>query len=70
MIKVGDRFKLHSENGMVYKIVIVNINEFRELSMKYGANVYDENGNSLDNVMFFDDEFLEKCEKIMGDKLC
>lgn len=67
MIKLGDTFIFHSSNGMDYKIVIVSINDFREPSMKYGADIYDENENSVDDIMFFGDDFLDKCEKIMED---
>lgn len=64
MAKVGDKFILHSENGMNYSIEIININDFRESSMKYGADVYDENGTYAGDVMFFGDELLGKCDKI------
>lgn len=64
MVKVGDKYILHSENGMDYSIEIVNINNFREPDMKYGADVYDGNGIYAGDVMFFGDDFLNKCEKV------
>lgn len=64
MVKVGDKYILHSENGMDYSIEIVNINNFREPDAKYGADVYDGNGVYAGDVMFFGDDFLNKCEKV------
>lgn len=64
MVRVGDKYVLHSSNGMYYKIEIVNVNNFREPSMKYGADVYDGNGVYAGDVMFFGDDVLSKCEKI------
>ena len=62
-VSVGDEYILHSENGMDYNIKIVNINDFRPDDEKYSADVYDGNGNYAGNVMFFGDDFLQKCEK-------
>ena len=42
---IGDKYIFHSENGMDYSIRIVNINDFRPDDEKYGADVYDGNGN-------------------------
>ena len=64
MVNVGDKFILHSENGMDYKISIANINNCREPSMKYAIDVEDGNGVHPDDVMFVGDDFLSKCEKI------
>ena len=64
MAKVGDKYVLHSENGMDYSIKIVNVNDFRETSMKYGADVYDENGIYAGDVTFFGEDLLAKCEKV------
>ena len=64
MAKVGDKYILHSSNGMDYKIEIVNVNEYREPSMKYGVDMYDGNGTYTGEVMFFGDDFLNKCEKV------
>ena len=64
MAEVGDKYILHSNNGMDYSIEIVNVNNFREPSMKYGADIYDGNGVYAGDVTFFGDEFLSKCEKV------
>ena len=64
MAKVGDKYILHSKNGMDYDIYIINVNEFREPDMKYGADVYDENGRYAGDVLFFGDDFLNQCEKV------
>ena len=64
MAKVGDKYILHSKNGMDYNIEIVNVNDYREPSMKYGADVYDGNGTYAGDIMFFGDDFLGKCEKV------
>lgn len=63
-VKVGDKYILHSENGMDYNIEIVSVNDFRPDDSKYGADVYDGNGIYAGDVMFFGDDFLQKCEKI------
>ena len=63
-VNVGDKYIFHSENGMDYSIHIVNINDFRPDNERYGADVYDGNGNYTGDVMFFGDDFLQKCEKI------
>lgn len=64
MAKVGDKFILHSENGMDYKIIIENVNDYREPSMRYAIDVEDGNGIHPDDVMFVGDDFLSKCEQV------
>lgn len=64
MVNTGDKYILRSSNGMKYDIEIISVNEFREPSMKYAADVYDENGVYAGDVMFFGDELLSKCEKV------
>ena len=64
MVNVGDRYIFHSSNGMNYSIEIVNINDSRELSMKYGADVYDGNNIYAGDIIFLDDAFLNKCKKV------
>ena len=64
MAKVGDKFILHSANGMDYKIEIVNVNYYREPSMWYACDVTDENGVSSDDVIFCGDDVINKCEKV------
>ena len=64
MAKVGDKFILHSSNGMDYKIEIVNVNEYREPNMKYGIDMWDGNGIYAGEVLFCGDDFLNSCEKV------
>lgn len=64
MAKVGDKYILHSSNGMDYSIEVVNVNNYREPSMKYGIDVYDGNGTYAGDVMFVGDDFLSKCKKV------
>lgn len=65
MAKVGDKYILHSANGMNYIIDVVNVNDFREPDMKYGVDVYNSNGAYAGDVMFVGDNFLSKCEKVV-----
>ena len=69
-IKVDDEFIFHSKNGMDYRIEIVNVNEFRDPSSKYGCDVWDGNGNYAGDVVFlgddFFDDFKDRFEKIEG----
>ena len=64
MAKVGDKYILHSSNGMDYSIEVINVNNFREPSAKYGIDMYDGNGTYAGDVLFVDDEFLNQCEKV------
>lgn len=64
MANVGDQYVFHSVNGLEYTINIVNVNLFREPSMKYAADVFDNNGTYAGDVMFFGDAFIDKCKKI------
>lgn len=61
-IKVNDKFVFHSENGMDYRIKVININNYREPSMKYGCDVWDRNGNYAGDVTFLGDDFFDKYE--------
>ena len=64
MVKVGDKFILHSVNGMDYSIEVINVSDYREPSMKYGIDMYDGNGTYVGDVIFVDDSFLNQCEKV------
>lgn len=64
MAKVGDKYVLHSSNGMDYDIEVVNVNNFREPDMKYGVDVHDVNGIYAGDVMFVGESFLSQCEKV------
>lgn len=57
-VKVNDKYILHSKNGMDYRIEIININEFREPSMKYGCDIWDGNGVYAGDVTFVGDDFF------------
>lgn len=59
-MQVGDWYILHSENGMDYKIKIININYCRPPEMLYAVDVYDENGNHPGDVTFLGDEFFKR----------
>ena len=63
MAKVNDKYIFHAEDGRNFTIEVVNINDFREPSMKYACDVYDDNGEYAGDVMFFGDDFLNKCKK-------
>ena len=63
-VKVGDKYVLHSKNGMNYCISIVNVSEYRCREERYGAYICDENGNCDKDIFFFDDNFLTMCKKI------
>lgn len=67
MIKVGDKFILHSSNGMDYKIEVISDNDFRPPEERYGCDVYDGNGVYAGDVMFFgEDFFAQDCvEKVV-----
>ena len=64
MVNVGDKYILHSSNGMDYNIEVVNVNDFREPSMKYGIDVYDGNGAYAGDVLFVGEDFFNNCEKV------
>ena len=65
MAKVGDKF-LFSQNGESYYVKIINVNDFREPNMKYGADLYsaDSKRSFFGDVVFFGEDFLRKCKKI------
>lgn len=59
-IKKNDKFILHSSDGTDYRMEVININEYREPSAKYGLDVYNADGVYAGDVMFFGDNFFEK----------
>ena len=69
-IKEEDKFIFHSSNGMDYAIEVVNINIYREPSMKYGLDVWDQNGTYAGDVTFVGDDFwkknFNKLDKVVG----
>lgn len=59
-IHIDDVFILHSSDGNDYKIVVVNINDFRPPDMKYAVDLYDKEGKHVSNDVFFiGDDFFE-----------
>lgn len=64
MAKVGDKYILHSVNGMDYYIEIINVNEYREPSMRYACDVCDDNGVYVGDVRFCGEGLLKNCEKV------
>ena len=58
-IKIGDKFILHDSSGLDYKFEIININDFREPSMRYAIQAYDPYGNEYDDIHFIGDDFFE-----------
>lgn len=61
-IKINDKFVFRSRNGMDYRIEVININNYREPSMKYGCDVWDGNGNYAGDVTFVGDDFFDDYE--------
>ena len=64
MAKVKDKYIYCADNGKIFNIEVVNVNNFREPSMKYACDVYDENGKYAGDYLFFGDAFLNNCEKV------
>lgn len=58
-IKVGDKFILHDSGGSDYLFEIININDFREPSMRYAVQAYDPYGEAFDRLYFMGDDFFE-----------
>lgn len=61
-IKVNDKFILHTTNGMDYRINVININKYREPSMKYACDIWDGNGVYAGDVSFVGDDFFNNHE--------
>ena len=59
MINVGNKYVLHSENGMDYEIEVVSVNYCREPSMRYAIDVVDGNGVSPGDYLFVGDDFFK-----------
>ena len=57
-IKVGDKFILHDSSGSDYKFEIININDFREPSMRYAVQLYDSYGEPYRELYFIGDDFF------------
>lgn len=68
-IKTGDKFILHSSDGLNYTIVIVNVNTFRPPDMTYACDVFNEKGLMCNqDLLFIGDDFFsinkDKLEKL------
>ena len=68
MVKIGDKFILHSSNGLDYTIIINNINDCRPPEMIYGIDVYLKN-KRCNNIDFCGENLLSKCEKVIENEL-
>ncbi|HFM6729272.1 TPA: hypothetical protein ACH58Y_001901, partial [Enterococcus faecium] len=65
VVKVREQFKIVSDEGNVYKIKIVNINEYREADHKYLVDLYMNDkylGEGFCGDSLFDDERILKEE--------
>lgn len=62
--KIKEKLLLQSKDGNEYIVVIININDFREPSAKYGLNVYDKNNTIYDFVFVCEDYLDNYCKKI------
>ncbi len=72
-IKVGNRFEFNSPTptpyGKRFEIEVININDFREPSMRYGIDICDQNGLWSCNIKFVGDDFFEINKEKMT-KIC
>lgn len=66
-VSKGDILELHSENGLIYKVEILNINEYRPPEVKYACDIIDPYGNSYfstyKDYYFCGDDFIQKLKK-------
>ena len=65
MAMTGDKYILHSENGVDFEITIIDVDNFRPAEMRYAADIYGGNGAYVRGAVFFGDAFLSKCEKVV-----
>ncbi len=67
VVNKGDILYLDSENGMKYTIEVINVNDYREPSMKYAVDMIDGNGvrysDAYGDYYFCGDDFIRKCHK-------
>lgn len=59
-IKKGDRFILHSTNGVDYEIEIVNVNNCRPPDMKYAFDIMVDGKNIYSDVVFQGDDWFNR----------
>jgi hypothetical protein len=66
-VKEDDVLYFDSENGLTYKVEVININDFREPSMKYAIDLIDCNGvrysEYYGDITFVGQDFIDKCRK-------
>lgn len=63
-VKVGDRFILHSKNGLDYEIEIVNVNMNRPPDQIYAIDMWFNGQEVYDDVVFVGDEFIGMCKVV------
>lgn len=65
-LQVKEELILNSDNGNKYHIVVINVNDFREPSLKYCADVsIPETGFTMVEEFFFGDDWVkENFEKL------
>ena len=67
MVNEGDKYTLHSINGMDYTVEIINVNYCRPPEMFYACDVIDGNGVSFYETQgdwfFCGDDLIDKCER-------
>ena len=61
-VKVGDKFILHSKNGLDYDIDVVNVNMNRPPNQIYAIDMWLNGQAVYDDVVFVGDEFIEMCK--------
>jgi hypothetical protein len=66
-VKDADVLYFDSENGLTYKVEVINVNDYREPSMKYAIDLIDGNGrrfsDAYGDVRFVGQDFIDKCRK-------
>lgn len=63
-VEVGDKFILHSKNGLDYEIEIVNVNMNRPPDQIYAIDMWFNGQEVYDDVVFVGDEFIGMCEVV------
>lgn len=63
-VEVGDKFILHSKNGLDYEIEIVNVNMNRPPDQIYAIDMWFNGQEVYDDVVFVGDEFIGMCKVV------
>ena len=61
--KEGDRLILNSVDGNNYEIEIVNVNPYRPPDMMYAVDLYIDDRQQNDDVIFVPEEVLDEFKK-------